>query len=107
MQGQDRPATATEPSVCFCVVFRGFLVQSKQPYTAISAPSILNTRNKLIGEMVTLKAEEQWINIRELKKGLSASRLNFSSVKESCLLRECPVISQSQVSGHNTLHTLL
>lgn len=93
--------------MCFCVVFRGSLVQSERPYTAISAPSILNPHNKLIGETVTLKAEEQWINIRELKKGLSASRLNFSSVKESCLLSECPVISQSQVSGHNTLHTLL
>ncbi|EOB07082.1 hypothetical protein Anapl_08885 [Anas platyrhynchos] len=55
LQGQDRPATATEPSVCFCVVFTGSLAQSEQPYTAISAPSILNTHNKLIGEMGLLQ----------------------------------------------------
>lgn len=93
--------------MCFRVVFRGSLVQSELPYTAISAPSILNTRNKLIGETVALKAEEQGTNIRELKRGLNASRLHFSSVKESCLISECPVISPSQVSSHNTLHTLL
>lgn len=93
--------------MCFRMVFRGSLVQSKLPYTAISAPSILNAHNKLVGEMVPLKAEEQGTNIRELKRGLNASRLNFSSVEESCLISECPVISQSQVSSHNTLYTLL